>query len=102
MTPPGGRVGPGLTPGPGQSGREVNLGGVAAVVSRSNARSIRIYKNRQQYDQWVVTVDDVSRRIGAQPVQPGQQQPGRPGMPTTPGSTTPGRPGGFPSTRPPG
>jgi hypothetical protein len=80
----------------------VNLGGVAAVVSRSNARSIRIYKNRQQYDQWVVTVDDVSRRIGAQPVQPGQQQPGRPGMPTTPGSTTPGRPGGFPSTRPPG
>jgi type II secretory pathway pseudopilin PulG len=108
-TGPGLQSRPGSTPGTspsgpfGQTGREGNLGGVAAVVSRSSARSIRIFKNRQQYNQWIVTVEDVSRRIGPQPVQPGQQQPGRPGMPTTPGSTTPGRPGGgFPSTRPPG
>jgi type II secretory pathway pseudopilin PulG len=108
-TGPGLQGRPGSTPGQpgsgpfGQTGRETNLGGVAAVVSRSSARSIRIFKNRQQYNQWIVTVEDVSRRIGPQPVQPGQQQPGRPGMPTTPGSTTPGRPGGgLPSTRPGG
>ncbi len=54
------------TPGPDRS-RSVDRGGVAAVVSRSSAKSIRIFKNRQQYNQWIVTVEDVSRRVGARP-----------------------------------
>ena len=73
--------------------------GIAAVVSKSTAQSIRIFKNRRQYNQWIVTVEDVSPRRGLgtpQPNQPGSPQPGinqpRPGM--SPGGT------GFPSRTP--
>lgn len=77
-------------------------GGIAAVVSRSTAQSIRIFKNRRQYNQWIVTVEDVMPRRGmgpeGQPNQPNPQMPQRPGG-------LQGRPGAspFPSgaSRPP-
>jgi type II secretory pathway pseudopilin PulG len=79
-------------------GREVTVQ-IAGVASRSTATSIRIYKNRQQYNQWVVTPDEVflRNRQAAGPVaQPGQRQPGvgQPGV-GQPGTGQPGtRPGG--------
>jgi hypothetical protein len=66
-------------------------GGIAAVVSRSTAQSIRVFKNRRQYNQWIVTVEDVTpRRTGA----PGQ--PGDPTQPTRPGGQPQGRPSSSP------
>ena len=79
---------------------------IAGVASRSTATSIRIYKNRQQYNQWVVTPDEVflRNRIAGQPGQP--SQPGQPGharsqpgsrgqrspsSPFTPGQSSSGR-----------
>ena len=72
--------------------------GIAAVVSKSAAPSIKIFKNRRQYNQWIVTVQDVMPRsaVGTpQPDQPGLQpgqQPGRSGFGApgaSPGSMTP-------------
>ena len=91
---------PGL-PGPGAPGSTGTSAGpsqgIAAVVSRSSAASIKVFKNRRQYNQWVVTVQDVMPRsaLGApQPGQPGMQ-PGQPGQPAQPGMQ-PGRPGQTP------
>jgi type II secretory pathway pseudopilin PulG len=81
----------GPTAGPSQ--------GIAAVVSRSSAASIKVFKNRRQYNQWIVTVQDIMPRsaVGApQPGQPGQS--GQPGMSPTPF----GSPGGSPSRSSPG
>jgi type II secretory pathway pseudopilin PulG len=62
--------------------------GIAAVVSRSSAASIKVFKNRRQYNQWIVTVQDVMPRSAAGTPQPGQTN--------QPGQTTPlGRPGGV-------
>jgi hypothetical protein len=80
-------------------------GGIAAAVSKSTAASIKVFKNRRQYNQWVVTVQDVMPRGGVG-IQPGQQ-PGRPGQ-VPPGAgapglspgTSPGSSPGFPSRRP--
>jgi type II secretory pathway pseudopilin PulG len=66
-------------------------GGIAAVVSKSTARSIKVFKNRRQYNQWIVTVQDVMPRSAAGTPQPGQQ-PGQPGAGTpgaSPGSMSP-------------
>ena len=74
-------------------------GGIAAVVSRSSAASIKVFKNRRQYNQWVVTVQDVMPRSAVGTPQPGQQ-PGMPGQATTPfggPGTSPGPTSGFPS-----
>jgi len=71
-------------------GREVTTQ-IAGVASRSTATSIRIYKNRQQYNQWVVTPDEVFLR-NTQQVQPDGGRPRQPGMPGQPGR--PGQPGG--------
>jgi type II secretory pathway pseudopilin PulG len=101
-TPTRGTGAPGLSPGPGggnalgPNGPTVGpQAGIAAVVSRSSAASIKVFKNRRQYNQWVVTVQDVMPRSavgmqpGMQPGQPGQinQPSGAPGR--SPGSTTP-------------
>ena len=69
-------------------------GGLAAVVSKSTASSIKIFKNRRQYNQWIVTVQDVMPRSAVGAPQPGQQpgQPGFGGPGASPGSTTPGLP----------
>lgn len=109
---------PGLSPGPGPSqqpggfsqptGMGPNAGptgGIAAAVSKSTAQSIKVFKNRRQYNQWIVTVQDVMPRSGVG-IQPGQQ-PGQPGQ-VPPGAGAPGlspglSPGsspGFPSRRP--
>jgi type II secretory pathway pseudopilin PulG len=62
--------------------------GIAAVVSRSSAASIKVFKNRRQYNQWIVTVQDVMPRSAAGTPQPGQTN--------QPGQTTPlNRPGGM-------
>jgi type II secretory pathway pseudopilin PulG len=100
------------TPVPRQPGRAVTPGRevttqIAGVVSRSTAASIRIYKNRQRYDQWIVTADEVfMRNVQPQPGQPGQPgRPGQPGMPGQPGQPRPGaQPGGSmpPTTFTPG
>jgi type II secretory pathway pseudopilin PulG len=65
--------------------------GIAAVVSRSSAASIKIFKNRRQYNQWIVTVQDVMPRSAAGTPQPGQpNQPGQTTPPTRPGGLSPG------------
>lgn len=79
--------------------REGQTGPFSGVASKSKANSIRVFKGRTRYDQWIVTIDDVRGRFGqAGMVQPGQQpgqQPGRfPG--SQGGSPTSPRPGGSP------
>jgi type II secretory pathway pseudopilin PulG len=64
-------------------------GGIAAVVSKSSAQSIKIFKNRRQYNQWIVTVEDVTPRRAVGTPQPNQNQ--NQGQPNT---------GGFGSSRP--
>ncbi len=84
-------------------GREVTVQ-IAGVASRSTATSIRIYKNRQRYDQWIVTPDEAFRgnRQSPGPVNPNQGAPGgRPGV--GPGSSPgTGGPGSGPRSSPPG
>lgn len=63
-------------------GREVTVQ-IAGVASRSTATSIRIYKNRQRYDQWIVTADEVFLRNRQ---APGPVNPNQPGVGNTPGS----------------
>jgi type II secretory pathway pseudopilin PulG len=85
-----------------QAGRTVNMGPIAAVASKSTEKSIKIYKGRDRYDQWIVTIDDVAPRhlIGTQqPGQPGQQ--GRPGTgPQRPSSSSPFSSPGAPTGGP--
>ena len=79
---------PGATPQrlPGRAvtpGREVTVQ-IAGVVSRSSATSIKVHKNRQRYDQWIVTPDEVFLQ--------NRQSPGpvnQPGTGGAPGSRTP-------------
>jgi len=76
--------------------------GIAAVVSKSAATSIKVFKNRRQYNQWIVTAQDVMPRSAVGAPQPGQQpgrQPGQsgfgaPGMSPGSMSSTPGMPTG--------
>jgi type II secretory pathway pseudopilin PulG len=80
-----------------QGGRSVQMGPVAAVASKSTEKSIRIFKGRDRYDQWIVTIEDVAMR------RPGQQQnqPGQPGQPNRPGgrpNSSFGSPSGFGSS----
>jgi type II secretory pathway pseudopilin PulG len=82
---PGGRTSSFGVDSPG--GRTVNMGPVAAVASKSTEKSIKIFKGRDRYDQWIVTIEDVALRQ-----RTGQPQPGQPGQPNSPGT---GRPSGF-------
>jgi general secretion pathway protein G len=81
--------GSGTTSGPGGT---IQVGPIAAVASRSTDQSIRIFKGRDHYNQWIVTIDDVVprqflRQTGVNPNQPNQPQtPNRPTTPTTPRS----------------
>lgn len=91
---PGGRTSSFGVDSPG--GRTQNMGPVAAVASKSTEKSIRIFKGRDRYDQWVVTIEDVALRQ-----RNGQQQPGQPGQPNRPGSRPGfGSPSGFGSSSP--
>ncbi|MEO5819163.1 MAG: hypothetical protein ABIT71_01545 [Vicinamibacteraceae bacterium] len=94
---PGGGTGGSFGPGAlGPNGPAAGpSAGIAAVVSRSSAASIKVFKNRRQYNQWVVTVQDVMPRSAAGTPQPGQQQ--------QPGQTAPfGAPGASPGASSPG
>ena len=86
---PGGGIGGPNTLGPGGPAAGPSAG-IAAVVSKSSAASIKVFKNRRQYNQWIVTVQDVMPRSAVGAPQPGQQ----PGTAGTPGSRTPGRSSG--------
>jgi type II secretory pathway pseudopilin PulG len=81
------------TTGPG--GETIQVGPIAAVASKSTEQSIRIFKGRDHYNQWIVTIDDVIPRQFLRPpqtTQPGQQPGANPGRPT------PGRPSFGPTT----
>lgn len=60
----------GLQPG-GPSGT-TSTGAMRGVVSTSKESSLRTWKGRTQYDQWEVTVEDITPRFFGQPGQPGQ------------------------------
>lgn len=97
--PPAGPTPP--TQAPGSFGSPSPLGpggptagpsaGLAAVVSKSTASSIKVFKNRRQYNQWIVTVQDVMPRSAVGTPQPGQQPGQQPGLPGQPGLGAPGR-----------
>jgi type II secretory pathway pseudopilin PulG len=75
-------------------------GGVIGVSSRSKEKSIRLYKGRDQYDQWQFVYTPVTLQPGAPgaPLQPGQRPPGAgPGgsAPIQLGPFTPGPGGGM-------
>jgi type II secretory pathway pseudopilin PulG len=81
---------PAASSGPGGT---IQIGPIAAVASKSTEQSIRIFKGRDHYNQWIVTIDDVVPRQflrQQQPNQPGQA-PGNnnPGRQSSPGSTSP-------------
>jgi type II secretory pathway pseudopilin PulG len=108
---PSGGTGPQVGSGPagtsmsptGQPGRPGNsgtpTGAIRGVVSTSKESSLRVWKGRTQYDQWEVSIEDITPRVfGAQTPQPGQNQ--RPGGP---GQSRPGQqmgPGQSPSQLP--
>ena len=87
----------------GQPGRPGTVGtptgAIRGVVSTSKESSLRVWKGRTQYDQWEVSIEDITPRVfGAQTPQPGQNQ--RPGGP---GQSRPGQqmgPGQSPSQLP--
>jgi type II secretory pathway pseudopilin PulG len=79
-----GRGAPGGTP----TGQQA-AAGVSGVRSRSNATSIKIYKNLQQHSLWPF---DAAQMYNVMGYRPGQQ-PGRGGQPGQPGQGGPGRGG---------
>ena len=95
------------TGGTPTSGRGVPVpgAGVIGVVSKSKAKSIKVYNGRTSYDQWAVTYQDVKPGKGLPPdlLQAlnatragGTGQPGPGGGFGQPGGAPPGRPGGNP------
>jgi type II secretory pathway pseudopilin PulG len=95
MTPGAGGFGTSDATGPG--GQPLIQGPIAAVASRSTDQSIRIFKGRDHYNEWIVTIDDVIPRqfLRPQQPQPGQQpgtNPSRPTTPTNPMSSGPTSP----------
>jgi type II secretory pathway pseudopilin PulG len=80
----------------GQNG-QIQNGPIAAVASRSTDQSIRIFKGRDHYNDWIVTIEDVVPRqfLRQQQGVPGQQnqRPGQnQGRPQTPTTSTPSSP----------
>jgi type II secretory pathway pseudopilin PulG len=74
----------------GQNG-QIQNGPIAAVASKSTEQSIRIFKGRDHYNEWIVTIDDVVprqflRQPQTTPNQSGMQPGAQPGRPSTPGS----------------
>ena len=100
---PGSGSGSAVSPNPragglGGSATGNQAGAIRGVVSTSTESSLRVWKGRTRYDQWEVSIEDITPRVfGAQPPQPGQNR--RPG---TAGQTRPGQlgPGQSPSQVP--
>lgn len=86
-----GTAGPGeprLPGSPGTAGG--STGAIRGVVSTSKDTSLRAWKGRTQYDQWEVTVEDITPRgFGPQAPQPGQTQPAGGAGQSRPGAQTP-------------
>jgi hypothetical protein len=101
-SPAGGGFGTSDSSATGPGGETIQVGPIAAVASKSTDQSIRIFKGRDHYNQWIVTIDDVVPRQflrPQQPTQPGQRpgvNPGRQASPTGAqpsfGPTTPSSP----------
>jgi type II secretory pathway pseudopilin PulG len=95
---------PGGTGAFAQNG-QIQNGPIAAVASTSTDQSIRIFKGRDHYNEWIVTIEDVVPRqfLRQQQPQPGQQpgtnqnRPGSSPTPSTPSTPTPSTPS-TPST----
>lgn len=96
----GSSFGPTEPAGPRLPGRPGTVGGasgaIRGVVSTSKESSLRAWKGRTQYDQWEVSVEDITPRVfGAQSPQPGQdQRPGGPGQ-SRPGAANPSQANPF-------
>ncbi|MPZ20959.1 MAG: hypothetical protein GEV06_24110 [Luteitalea sp.] len=76
-------------------------GGMVGVSSKNTDESIKIFKEQDHYDKWVVTIQDAMPQFGApgqSGAQPGQQG-GRPGTGRPQPGPQPG-PGGAGPTRP--
>src|SRR5262249_12840418 len=97
-TPTGSNSGFGGTGAFGGENGQVQLGPIAAVASKSTDQSVRIFKGRDHYNEWIVTIDDVVPRQflrQQQGVQPGQhpRQPGQhPTRSSSPMGSTPSSP----------
>jgi len=86
-------VGPIPTPGrPGQPFGGV-AGGIVGVTSKSTEKSIKLYRGRGRYNEWVFVYTQATGVPGAPGTTMPGQKPGRPG----PGAARPGGPGGSPS-----
>jgi type II secretory pathway pseudopilin PulG len=91
----------GTSPTPGQRGQTSSAFGAAGagpimgVFSKSKAESVRPYKGRTHYNEWIVTVQDYRSPLGG----PAGQQ-GQPGAPGQPGRGGPGAGRGGPGTGP--
>jgi hypothetical protein len=88
---PGGAPGAAVAAGP-----QISVGSIAGVASKVEKPSIKIYNDRDKYNEWEFIYDFGQDRTGAGRMaggmQPGgQPTPGMPGMPGTPGF--PGQPG---------
>lgn len=93
----GGRAGSGFSANPGAGGMGTTgtgnqTGAIRGVVSTSTESSLRVWKGRTRYDQWEVSIEDITPRMfGAQTPQPGEnRRPGSTGQ-SRPGQTVPGQ-----------
>jgi hypothetical protein len=86
--------------GSGVTGTGTQTGAVRGVVSTSTDSSLRIWKGRTRYDQWEVSIEDITPRVfGAQPPQPGQNRGPRGTGQPRPGEAGPGQsPSPLPSS----
>jgi type II secretory pathway pseudopilin PulG len=79
----------------GQNG-QIQNGPIAAVASRSTDQSVRIFKGRDHYNDWIVTIEDVVPRqfLRQQQGVPGQpnQRPGTSPNQSRPQTPTPSNP----------
>ncbi|AMY10253.1 hypothetical protein LuPra_03483 [Luteitalea pratensis] len=107
--PAGGSTGPQMGSGPGSGmntnarpggigGAGTQVGAIRGVMSTSTDSSLRVWKGRTRYDQWEVSIEDLTPRgFGAQTPKPGQSN-----RPNGPGQSRPGQmgPGQSPSQLP--
>jgi hypothetical protein len=86
---------PGGMPG-GMGGRQIG-GGIAGVATKFESGSIKLYEERQKYEEWEFIYDiKKDKRLAAQMGQmPGAQQPGQPGQPGQFGQQGQAMQGGF-------
>lgn len=88
---------PGLSNTFGSSGQRVGGGGIVGVASDSDKQSIKIYNNRQKYNEWeFVALQNQQGQINPQANPAGGQRQNNPFGSSTGNSPLPGTPGGSP------